>query len=140
MMSGTNVSAELIAASADRFGSETVVWLTTVNKRNQPQTSAVWFIPHEGELLVFSHDSPRISNIRHNPLVALNFDGNGQGGHISTFEGTASVPIGHPASHELAAYLDKYRDRMARMNYTPEGFSAAYPVAVRISLTRARVF
>ena len=87
---------------------------------------------------MFSRPSVRVRNVRTHPRVALNLDGNGQGGDIVTIEGTARVVDDHAPCSEVAAYVDKYMDRIERMGYTAESFAAAYPHAIRIALTRAR--
>jgi hypothetical protein len=47
---------------------------------------------------------------------------------------------GHPLPHELPGYLDKYRESMTRVSGSPEAFSQAYPVAVRVDVARVRGF
>ena len=69
----------------DRLDTDAIAWLTTVRPNGQPQTSPVWFLRRDNEILIYSlPDTARASNISTNPRVALNLDGNGQGGAIVT--------------------------------------------------------
>ena len=63
------------ARVAERLRNELVLWLTTVTPNGQPQTSPVWFLLVDYEILLFSlADTPRPGNIRANPRVAANLD------------------------------------------------------------------
>ena len=129
------------AAADQRLATEDVIWMTTVTPQGKPQTSLVWFIIEDGEFLVYSKDgTSRVRNIRSNPLVALNLDGNGEGGAVVTIEGTARIDGEAPTAAAHAAYLAKYRARMDRNKWTPEWFAEHYPVPIRISFDRGRAW
>ncbi len=117
-----------------------VIWMTTVNPHGQPQTSPVWYILEEDELLMYSLDSARVRNLAANPHVALNLDGNGQGGDIVTLEGTARIVTDHAPCWEVDDYIVKYGARIARMNHTPESFGRKYHKVVLIRLTGGRIW
>jgi hypothetical protein len=68
--------------------------------------------------------------------VALHFDGDGQGGDIVVLAGRATIERDAPPAHEDQAYVEKYAWGFERLGRSPEEFSAAYPVPVRIALTR----
>ena len=137
-MTNTQTSHEFLARAPSRLEESPVIWMTTVSPAGQPQTSVVWFIVDAGEILMFSKPSVRVRNVRAHPQVALNLDGNGQGGDIVTLEGTARVVDDHAPCSDNPAYVAKYIDRIERMGHTVESFAAAYPHAIRITLTRAR--
>jgi PPOX class probable F420-dependent enzyme len=139
-MTDTNRSADVIDRAGSRLADSPVIWMTTVNQHGQPQTSPVWYIIDSSELLVYSLDSARVRNIETNPRVAINLDGNGQGGDIVTLEGTARVVDDDTPCWEVDEYVDKYRTRIARMNHTPESFGRKYHKVVRIRLTGGRVW
>ncbi len=123
-----------------RLTDEPVIWLTTVSPSGQPQTSPVWFL-YDGDFLVYSLDgTARVRNIEANPRVSLNLDGNGQGGDIVTIEGEARIDPGAPPSTDVPAYQDKYAASIASNGWTPEQFATDYPVPIRITPTRARVW
>lgn len=125
----------------DRLAGEAIIWLTTVRGNGQPQTSPVWFLPMDDELIVYSlPDTARVANIATNPKVALNLDGNGQGGAIVTLEGIARIDLDYPRADEVADYVEKYRDFMARNGWTPDVFASRYSTPIRIALTRSRAW
>ena len=127
--------------AARRLDTEPIIWLTTVRGNGQPQTSPVWFLRHADEVLIYSlPDTARVGNIESNPRVALNLDGNGQGGAIVTLEGTARIDSTAPSADQLPAYVAKYREFMARNGWTPEVFASKYSTPIRISLTRGRAW
>ena len=67
--------------------------------------------------------------------MALNFDGDGDGGDIVVLSGTAAVGP-RPARREGdPAYLAKYDEHIARIDMTPETFAREYSVPVHIRLT-----
>ena len=55
-----------------------------------------------------------------------------QGGDIIVITGTAQLMPEEPPADQLPAFVDKYRDLMRRLNYTPESSAAAYSVAIRV--------
>ena len=126
-------------ATTERLDREPIIWLTTVRGNGQPQTSPVWFLRQGNELLVYSlPDTARVNNIRANPRVALNLDGNGRGGAIVTVEGTARIADELPAASESPEYVDKYREFMARNGWTPDVFAARYSTPIMVTMERGR--
>jgi PPOX class probable F420-dependent enzyme len=96
----------------------------------------VWFFWDGAEsVAMFSQPGPRVRNIEANPRVTLNFDGNGGGGDIIVFSGTAAIDPESPADRS-PEYLAKYDERIARLGLTPATFAERYSVPVRIRFTR----
>jgi PPOX class probable F420-dependent enzyme len=124
-----------------RLTEEAIIWLTTVRGNGQPQTSPVWFLVVGDEFVVYSlPDTARISNIQANPRVALNLDGNGQGGAIVTIEGQARIDLDYPAADQVSEYVAKYESFMARNGWTPDVFAARYSTPIRINPIRGRAW
>jgi PPOX class probable F420-dependent enzyme len=121
-----------------RLDDEIIIWLTTVTPKGQPQASPVWFWWDGEEFLVYSLPSARVRNIEHNPKVALNLDGNGEGGDIVTLEGIARIDPAAPPAYEHAEYVAKYQRKFEEHDWTPEWFASRYSVPIRIQPTRAR--
>jgi PPOX class probable F420-dependent enzyme len=120
---------------ARRLREDPMIWLTTVDAKGTPQPTPVWFLWDEttSTILIYSRaDAKRLTHIQQNPRVALNFDGNGQGGDIIVITGQAQVSSDDPPAYQLPSYAEKYRERMARGFSTAENFSSLYPVALRV--------
>jgi len=124
----------------ERLSAEIVLWLTTVGADGTPQPNPVWFLWEGGDsLLVYNRaDAHRLKHVRSRPRVALNFDGNGQGGDIIVLTGDAELVDDVPPANEHRAYAEKYTEQIARIFGTPENFASEYPIAMRIHLTRVR--
>lgn len=135
-----DTSTRFGARVAERLQSEHIIWLTTVRADGSPQPSPVWFLWNGETLLVFSEpDKPKLRNITANPHVALNFNSNEQGGDIVIIGGEAHI-VAAVAEEEVAAYLEKYRDSIARIGHSPDTFGHKYSVALYITPSRLRGF
>jgi PPOX class probable F420-dependent enzyme len=134
-----DLSSDFGARAARHLREETVVWLTTVTPKGAPLPSPVWFLwDGEESVLMYSMPSARIANLKDNPRVTLNFGGDGRGGDIVVFSGTATVDREQTSADANQAYLHKYSEGMARLGSTPEAFAQRYSDPVRITLTKVR--
>ena len=132
-----------------RLRDERVIWFTTVGNDGTPQPNPVWFLwddPGHGtpdsaaSILIYNRaDARRLDHIRIYPNVALHFDGNGRGGDIVVLTGRARVLDEQPPQ-DVPAYVEKYRADMIRVSGSLDAFGSAYPVPVRVELTRVRGF
>ena len=125
-----------------RLSHEKVLWLSTVGADGTPQPNPVWFLWTEPDsLLIYNRPAAnRLTHIAHRPQVALNFDGNGKGGDIVVLTGTAALAPQRPTASANAEYLAKYGEDMARVSGSADAFSAAYPVAIEVTVRRVRGF
>ena len=82
----------------------------------------------------------RINHVVDRPQVALHFDGDGTGGDIVVFTGTACSADDIPPPHENRAFLAKYGDSLLRVSDSVEEFGKRFPVPLRIEITRTRGF
>ena len=129
-------STEFGARAARHLREEIVVWMTTVTPGGAPVPRPVWFSWDGGESVVmYSQPKLRIRNLEANPRVALNFDGDGDGGDIVVLSGTAAVDGELSAANDNPDYIAKYDDHIARLGMTPDTFAREYSVPVRIRLT-----
>ena len=128
--------------AAERLRGELVVWLTTVTATGQPQTSPVWFLWVDDEILVYSRaDTPRPRNIRANPRVAATFDSDGDGGGVVSIEGEAHISRERALPSDVPpAYVEKYAAKLAANGWTMATMLADYPVEIRIRPTRIRAW
>ncbi len=134
-----DLSSDFGARAARHLREEMVVWLTTVTRRGAPLPSPVWFLwDGEQSVLMYSMASARIANLVGNPRVTLNFGGDGHGGDIVVFSGTATVDPELPRADANEAYVSKYSEGIARIGLAPETFAQRYSEPVQIMLTGLR--
>jgi PPOX class probable F420-dependent enzyme len=125
----------------ERLEASLVIWLTTVSSEGQAQTSPVWYVWQDGRLLIYSlAASPRVRNLRVNPRVALNLDGDGEGGDIVTLEGVATLDDAGPPSTAEPAYQAKYLPLITSNGWSPESFAHDYPQRILVTPTRLRTY
>ncbi|MGA7228370.1 MAG: TIGR03667 family PPOX class F420-dependent oxidoreductase [Acidimicrobiia bacterium] len=123
----------------EKLDHELIGWLTTVSSDGQPQTSPVWFLVDDDELLVYSQpNTAKLRNIESNPKVAFNLRGDAEGDDVVTMEGRASVELDAPLADQIPRYVDKYDAKISGYGWTAETFARDYSVRIRIRLTRVR--
>ena len=117
-----------------------VIWLTTVDSHLTPQPRPVWFIWEQDSFLIFSQaKAHKVAHIKRNPNVALHFNTDESGDqHVIVFTGEASIDVDCRPAHHVPAYFEKYKDDIAGLDMTPEGFSSEYSVAIRIRPAEVR--
>ena len=122
-----------------RLENERVIWFTTVGNDGTPQPNPVWFHWDGGNsLLVYNRpDAARLPHVKVRPRLAMHFDGDGKGGDIVVFTGSARVADA-PPPHENPGYVEKYRDAMLRVSGTLDDFAVQYPVPVLMIIDRVR--
>jgi PPOX class probable F420-dependent enzyme len=124
-----------------RLRDEEVAWLTTVRADGQPQSVPVWFLWDGETFLIYSRQGrQKLKNIARNPCVGLNLNSSETGGDVVRVEGTAELDESAPPADELEAYVEKYREGIARIGFDVDGFAQAYTVAVRVTPTRWQVW
>ena len=133
-----DTSTEFGSRVERRLRDERIIWLTTVGPDNTPQPSPVWFWWDGATLLIYSQpNTPKLRNVERNPRVALNFDGDGQGGDIVVITGEARVLDGPPAD-QVAEYTAKYRESFTRIGMDAATFARTYSVPLRVTPTKLR--
>lgn len=127
-------------AIQQHLASQYVIWLTTVDSKLTPQPRPVWFIWENDSFLIFSQpNAQKVKHIRKNPRVALHFNTDESGDkQVIVFIGEAAIEAASPAAHEVPSYLKKYKDGIAALEMTPEGFSREYSIAIKIDPTEVR--
>ena len=128
------------ARALRRLETELMGWVTSVNPDGQPQSSAIWFLWQDGEILVYSHiRAQRNANVEANRRVSFNLNTDPDGEDVVTMEGEARIDLDQPPSSANLAYLAKHRHMIERYGWTPEWLAANYPVPIVISPTRWRL-
>jgi PPOX class probable F420-dependent enzyme len=134
-----DTGSEFGGRAARRLKDELIYWLVTVGPDGTPQPSPVWALWDGEALLIYSQpDTPKLRNIANQPRVAVHLDGDGRGGDIVIVTGNARVAPDTPPADRIPEYVAKYREGLRRIGMTAESFARAYPVAVRVTLTRLR--
>jgi PPOX class probable F420-dependent enzyme len=125
---------------ARRLREEKVAWLTTVGADGAPQPNPVWFLWEGDTILMYSlPHAARVANIKRNPRVSFNFDGDGTGENIIVIAGEARICPEVPSAAENRAYANKYAGYIADGPWgTPEKFAAKYTVPIRITPMKVR--
>lgn len=133
-------ATEAGAHAIERLQTELIGWLTTANPDGQPQSSPIWFLWQNGEILIYSRiRAPRNANLEANPLVSFNLNTERDGDDVVTMEGEARIDLAHLPSSANPPYLARYRHMLERYGWTLEWFAANYPVPVLIRPTRWRL-
>lgn len=128
------------ARTIERLDRELIGWLTTTNPDGQPQSSPIWFLWVDGEVLIYSGKrAPRNGNVADRPLVAFNLNTDAVGGDVVTMEGEALVDLTYAPADQVPAYVAKYQGLLDDYGWTPEYFAAEYPLAIRVRPTRWRL-
>ena len=123
-----------------RLENELTGWLTTVNAAGRIQSSPIWFVWQDGELLIYSHKrAVRNANVAARPQVAFNLNTDADGDDVVTMEGEARIEPGLPPLSAHAAFQAKYRHRLDQYGWTPEWMAAEYPIPIMVRPTRWRL-
>jgi len=129
------------ARALQQLETEKIGWLTTVTPDGQPQSTPIWFLWTDGEIVVYSYKTAkRNANIEANPRVSFNLHTDSGGGDVVSMEGTARFDPEGLRSSQNPAFLARYGDWLKNYyDWTPEYFEAEYPVTTRITPTRWRL-
>jgi len=133
-------TTEAGAKAVHRLESELMGWVTSVDPDGQPQSSPIWFLWRNGEVIVYSHKrAPRNDNIQANPRVSFNLNTDPDGDEVVTMEGEARIDLSMPPSSADPAFQAKHRHMLDRYGWTPEWLAENYPVPIVITPTRWRL-
>jgi PPOX class probable F420-dependent enzyme len=128
------------AHAEDRLRREKIAWLTTVRPDGQPQSSPVWFLWRDGEIVVYSKPTTqKVRNIKENPQVAVHVRDIDEGSDVVSIEGIAELDDAYPAAAAIPDYVKKYRAMIADIKMDPDSFTKSYSLPIRIRLTKLRV-
>ena len=123
-----------------RLRREKIAWLTTVRRDGQPQSSPVWFLWRDGEIVVYSKPTTqKVRNVRASAKVAVHLRDVDEGSDIVSIEGTAEIDESYPSAAAIPDYVTKYRTMITNINMDPDSFAKSYSVPVRIRPTKIRV-
>lgn len=128
------------AHAEKRLRDEKIAWLTTVRRDGQPQSSPVWFLWRDGEVIVYSRPTTqKLRNLQANPKVAVHLRDIDDGSDIVSLEGEAVVDERYPQAAAIPGYVEKYRSMIADLRMDPASFAKAYSMPIRIRPARMRI-
>ena len=131
-------AADLAATRIDRLlGTETVVWVSTVNPDGTPHLVPIWF-SWDGEAILIASKprAKKVANLRANPSIMLALGEPGDDFDVGMIRGVAEL-LDEPAAAVLpATHLAKYRRQMAAIGLTRDDFLATYSQVIRIRPTQ----
>ena len=128
------------AHAEKRLRDEKIAWLTTVRRDGQPQSSPVWFLWRDGEVVVYSRPTTqKVRNVQANGKVAVHLRDIDEGEDIISIEGEATIDERYPSAAAIPAYVTKYRVMITDLGMEPNGFAKDYSVPIRIRPTRMRI-
>lgn len=126
---------------AELLDSDLVGFITAVDSGGQPQTSPVWFVRDDEDIVVFNKPTtPRLRAIESNPKVAFNLRGDIRAGGAVLIEGVAKHEPDMAPPRDFPGYVDKYAREIERLGWTPESFGDDYAAGIRILVTRVRLW
>lgn len=124
-----------------RLSRETIIWLTTSDRKGRPQPRPVWFLWDGVDIWLFSKPrAAKLTHIRLNPWVSLNLNTDPDGGTVTVLLGPARIIRRLPGTERLDAYVRKYRHGFRDLGYTRETFFREYSVPIRVSPRQLRGF
>lgn len=124
-----------------RLEHESVIWITTVDSKGNPQPRPVWFHWDGETVLIFSQaEGAKVKHIKGNPRVALNLNSTPDGGDVMVLLGEATIEEGKVSPERLKNYIQKYREGIKDIGMTPESFEADYHVAIFVNPVSLRGF
>lgn len=125
---------------ARRLDKDRIIWLTTVRADGQPQSAPVWYLQEGEEILVWSFDGARITNLQQNAKVTLHLNDNGRGDDIVIIEAEASIDPALGPGSANPDFARRYQRLLDSFNRNWEWFDRDYPVPLRIRPTRIRAW
>ena len=124
----------------ERLRDEKVAWLTTVRRDGQPQSSPVWFLWRDGEVIVYSRPTTqKLRNLQANSKAAVHLRDIDDGSDIVSLEGEAVIDERYPQAAAIPEYVEKYRSMIADLKMDPAGFAREYSMPIRIRPTKLRI-
>ena len=132
-------STEFGARVAAHLRDEIVVWMTVVAPKSGPLPMPVWFLWEGGESVrMFSREGARMRNLEANPLVSLNFAGDGRGGDIVVLSGPRDGRARRAGRARSAPTCRSTPTTSSGSGTRPSRSARRYSVPVRIELTKLR--
>jgi PPOX class probable F420-dependent enzyme len=136
-----DTSTKFGARVAKRLEDEQVIWLTTVRPDGIPQPNPVWFLWDGTSILIYSQpQAKKVSHIRQNPHVALNFNSTEDGSDVAIITGEAHIEENAQRVDSNPVYIEKYKQGMADIGQTADDMAREYSTIIRVTPRHLRGF
>jgi PPOX class probable F420-dependent enzyme len=121
---------------------EPVIWLSSIRADGAPHLVPTWFVWDGESIIIRSKPHARkVRNLAHDPRAMVALGDADDDFDVGLLEARAEVTgsgDGEAALTPLpAAFVAKYRDRIAALGITPAEFAATYPATIRLTPARA---
>lgn len=95
----------------DMLEHDTIAWFTTVAEDGTPHAVPVWFMWHDGRIVVFSEpDTVKVAHVRRGSRVLVHLQAGGRyGDDVVILTGTAEI-----ADEAAVTYLDRFREEYTK--------------------------
>lgn len=123
-----------------RLEHERIGWLTSIRANGFPHAVPIWFLWHDGELIVLSEPGAvKVRNIRGNPKVLLHLEAGADGEQLTVLQGLAEIsadPTAAWVDRIGAAYGAKYAVGLGDLKLTMQSMAVQYSTVIRITPTK----
>lgn len=123
-----------------KLSNDQIGWLTTVRASGRPHSVPVWFLWHDGQVLIFSEEkTQKIRNLHHSGEVVFSLEAGQDGADVTILDGTAvisdqSAEAWLPSIGEV--YATKYAQGLQGLRMTIDGMAAQFNQAIVITPTK----
>ncbi len=136
-----DLGSDFGARAERRLRGDLVAWLATVRPDGVPVPVPVWFLWDGSTVVLYSQPRRgKIRNLEHSPRASLHLNSDERGDDVVVLVGDARADSSLPPAHEIPAYLEKYREEIARLGADPASFAADYSVGIRFTPERISGF
>jgi len=101
------------AKALDKLEHDLIAWFTTIAANGQPHSVPVWFLWHDGTLLVMSEPhTAKVKHVRAGSPVLMHLEGGEFGNDVVVLNGTAEISD-RPAVDWLPELREVYSEKYA---------------------------
>lgn len=125
------------ARALARLATERIAWIGTNGRNGYPHAVPVWFLWHDGAVVVMSEPtSAKVRNAAEDGRVLVHLESGDDEEQLTVLQGTAEVlhdasPSWMPVIGE--AYLAKYEHDLPPLKLTLESMAARYSTVIRVT-------
>lgn len=125
------------ARALSRLASERIAWLGTIGRNGYPHAVPVWFLWHDGAVIIMSEPtSAKVRNATRDGRVLVHLESGHDEEQLTVLQGTAEV-LSEAATSWLPtigdAYLAKYEHDLPPLKLTLESMAAKYSTIIRVT-------